>query len=1117
MKAHIVHPLICSPLRDRGFALIVTLSLMILLSILAVGMISLSSIQLRGISREDSMREARSNARLALALALGQLQKEMGLDQRISAPGGQLLPAGDKSAGNHWTGVYESWKEDTLLSPEKQGFRPAPTFRRWLLSGAENVVTDRASAENGTSVANETVSLVAGDSQNDPVLAGLVPTESGACAWWIADENTKAKLGNRVEQPADAKEALARMQAAPRAAHEMIVGSTVALDSPDMTKLVTTGSLENIGATTPYFHHATVHSTGLLTNVRSGGLRKDLSFYLEKPLAEVNKSALYTAGTAAGYNFFELWRDYNVWGEIQYPSTPPVHADGRSIPSGTPFITASTNRGTFRDDPFFIYKHPTKLQTAILCSLIVKKVQRAGKTQYDIYVVNDSMFTIWNPSNVAMHIPGGDSFLTFKTWSFPYDLTLNMRNGSRPDQTVTNSINSALGGANNYWNAMLGKSQTLVLRPGEVQIQSQGFNSSAQTGFKWVDAKIGWDFGTGFENQFNYGTPARTERDSNYTVTYSLAPNTDNSLEYSLYNSGYSIGSVDGPAGNVHVGTHVIDYSEGKSPKISAIDYPQIFPTLPEDPSARKTLEELSTGDKWPICIFTFGMKTALDAQFDAIPASGRGTRGKGRAMLRFNPGTNSYDLGKLEDGMVRASPLQVGMRKINSLSDLAIECDLNGLGYYGASYSSRDGVSQVIGHSLATEPMISLGAFQNSFAEGVAYLGTTNATKVFQAPLPSIQHAISNSFAPSVMASDKVISTIAGRNAADHSYLTNLALWDDWFFSSIAPQTAPAYKSAGAYAEQKSRLENFLKQTEALPNSRFLPSTGYTDEAVKKIFPTAKPATDAHQRSASLILVDGMFNVNSTSVPAWKAFLAGLKESSVPVRDVLSGGKEPDLVSTTKTPVTGLLTPGGGEIPDNTLADPKSPEQWVGFRALSDTQIDELATAIVKQVRLRGPFTSLADFVNRRPGTNTDLALSGALQSALDDEDVSINASFRQGERSLSLADTAGFEFPEAEAGPKDVGSPGYVKQADLLTPLGPLISVRGDTFLIRAYGESRDETGKLLARAWCESTVRRVPEYVDPADEPHIASPTSGANRSFGRKFETVTFRWLSPEEIL
>lgn len=264
-------------------------------------------------------------------------------------------------------------------------------------------------------------------------------------------------------------------------------------------------------------------------------------------------------------------------------------------------------------------------------------------------------------------------------------------------------------------------------------------------------------------------------------------------------------------------------------------------------------------------------------------------------------------------------------------------------------------------------------------------------------------------------------------------------------------------------------------------------------------------------------MLVDGAFNVNSASVPAWKAMLSGLKGEDVPVRQTPGTPKTPRLTSTTDTPVSGLLVPAGGEIPPNSLDDPKNPEQWTGFRSLTDYQIDELAKAIVKQVRLRGPFSSLADFINRRPGNDKDLALAGALQSALDDPTVSINADFRRGGRSLPAGAAAGFEFPEAEAGVKAVGAPGYVKQGDLLTPLAPLIAVRGDTFLIRSYGEARDRNGKVTARAWCEAVVRRLPEYVDSGEPADLTGmPARAANRNFGRRFIIVSTRWLAPREI-
>jgi hypothetical protein len=104
--------------------------------------------------------------------------------------------------------------------------------------------------------------------------------------------------------------------------------------------------------------------------------------------------------------------------------------------------------------------------------------------------------------------------------------------------------------------------------------------------------------------------------------------------------------------------------------------------------------------------------------------------------------------------------------------------------------------------------------------------------------------------------------------------------------------------------------------------------------------------------------------------------------------------------------------------------------------------------------------------------------------------------------------------------------GLPGYFTQGDVLTAIAPAITVRGDTFRIRAYGEARQSDGT-VARAWCEAVVRRTPDYVDPSDDPAVAAidhsggiarigDLSQTNLRFGRRFAMVSFRWLSPEEM-
>ena len=98
--------------------------------------------------------------------------------------------------------------------------------------------------------------------------------------------------------------------------------------------------------------------------------------------------------------------------------------------------------------------------------------------------------------------------------------------------------------------------------------------------------------------------------------------------------------------------------------------------------------------------------------------------------------------------------------------------------------------------------------------------------------------------------------------------------------------------------------------------------------------------------------------------------------------------------------------------------------------------------------------------------------------------------------------------------------GLPGYLKQQDILRPLAPIMTTRGDTFTIRTYGETiNPSTGKSDGKAWCEAVVQRVPNYLNKIDDPW-KSPTDGdfneINKTFGRQFKIVRFRWLSEDDV-
>ncbi|MCX6864848.1 MAG: hypothetical protein NTV46_01275 [Verrucomicrobia bacterium] len=380
---------------------------------------------------------------------------------------------------------------------------------------------------------------------------------------------------------------------------------------------------------------------------------------------------------------------------------------------------------------------------------------------------------------------------------------------------------------------------------------------------------------------------------------------------------------------------------------------------------------------------------------------------------------------------------------------------------------------------------------------------------------LPRFAQPIGNSWAHPLIPPENLLVTRTGGNYLDHSFLLNLALVDGFYFSGLADQTG----SFGPGKSTSTLAAGYAGGT-PLDDPRLLLYRPNGMSAAAFAGEVAKPA--AYANIAAWQLMEGAFNINSTSVPAWKAMLASIHDSQA-----LFNQLDKTAGSATLTALTATST-GKARISRFRLPAAKSAANggdakdayWLGAREYSDAELQTLAENIVNQVRLRGPFLSLAEFVNRRLGSG-ETAQRGALQQAIDDSNLN---------QSLAAAANAGFEIPAdkvtsynyanpaAGAGSSYQGAPGYLTQADLLNVLGNAATARSDTFTIRGYGEARDATGKLLAQATCEALVQRVPEWLDPADPAatKITALTRPANKTFGRRFLITSFRWLSPNEI-
>lgn len=585
-------------------------------------------------------------------------------------------------------------------------------------------------------------------------------------------------------------------------------------------------------------------------------------------------------------------------------------------------------------------------------------------------------------------------------------------------------------------------------------------------------------------------------------------------------------------------------------------------------------LNPANTRDDLPQAFFYYGMKAATEVHESnhSFPASGAG------AGRRFpsRPFTHATAMKpEFLDTISGSSGYNYGwnwfFQPLNNSLDAPISISAQNHGYYGGGYTAENGTTHIVQQELPLTPPISIAALSHahlggfsisSEAAAAGYNGLQNNNMYalesfrrttalgFGGLAPRTLQAIGNSYAHPNIPSDKAISTwrrtfyqnntnpnttTIDEPFADHSYLANKALWDEFFFSSITPVPAnnPVFAPESAKSvEEVARY--FLFENQALPNRRLVPyNKNLDEESLTELLAEYNIYLGGFaDKIAANMMIAGPFNVNSTSENAWRFFFSSLRGKSItylqPQRSV-SGGINIEELTTSGVPVSsGSIA--NGESYTGSTTDPSEAEQWKAWRELTDEEINRLATAMVKQVKKRGPFLSLSEFVNRRlDSTNAELSVKGALQAAIDDPTCPINEGFRDPSRQFSARERSYVNpsFPQALEGAIAYGSSAYIDQADILRNFAEQLTPRGDTFVIRTYGDSLDSNGKVQARAWCEAVIQRLPEYLEhrspndtsvSGDSPETkqAELTSEANRKFGRKLQLVSFRWLNPSEI-
>ncbi|MGJ8643870.1 MAG: hypothetical protein ACSHX9_10710 [Luteolibacter sp.] len=1169
---------------NRGFALLVTLVLMVLLLVLAVGLLSLSSVTLRTASAGSAEAEAKQNARLAMQLAINQLQSLSGQDTRVTASSRMLSDTNVVA-----TGVWRSWEgsdHDSTGKPippdynsKTQAGDPSEEiagssdgrFLGWLTSTAANVTPDISDIPNVTNTAaTGSVKLVSEGSvePSDDRKVFMVPTmmkdSKGAIAWWTSGDNSKAMINTDPSgEPTTTVEWQQRVRGNGRADAEYF--DLEEIDALKENSIVaSTGGLNLVdeNAELRKFHDLTAYSRGLLTNTANGGWRRDISLMSEKYNSLPNSnlpSFTITPGvehkmmkinpnSPSGGQLLYPWADYRQVGNRSsaWQWVPPIcswHAlvdftqsyrelnTSNSSKTGMKEYVAGLGRGS--RVPFVDETRRAPQIARIQWIYSIGSRQSSVPGRFNPGILLTPIVTFWNPYNVELSISNCTIAIRETT---PITFNLKVGNTSLPEVSLRD-ISKQGNGNNARFNLKI--NSPITLAPGASRIYSTADSTpEINTAASNVVLEPGYTPGGGILYTYvdkRTGTPVEyqggaTERFTVEKISYDAQTAKDGSDYVGIY---YDItyGGVSG------VSAARMDYAANE---LGAGVIEELYPPLTNSISAILVTINVNSGGAGSIrsrpfasALFGFRMASPLSRDPNLKHLISKG-------MLQANPLTFYAEVGYGDHNNAVTSMAGTGVyHPVNAPYDFAFQ-ELNGWNdtqaapqweassgstYIVSGLTPSDGLTRCVMAELPTRPIQSLADLQHFDARN-------------NNPIPPFQfNLIGNGSAHPIFAPTQTSVTSSYNNGMcnDDTFMLNHLLFDDWFVSSIAPDLNDFRSSESRDIEQV--YEDHLNGTEPLPNRFYLPAQGSASLGVSGAVTAAMSTTAdsdtgkySYETIASKLVVDGMFNINCVSLEAWKSVLRQSRDMQVPYLSP-NGGTTTDSDSTFGYPRTSIA---GDKSSDSGSSDSGStfPDaaEFAGYRALTEEQIDELAEQIVSEIKKRGPFLSLSEFANRQLSGDKDLAIASTIQKALDNL-ADMGSSSKNPYAAIQAIATeitsqppgnTDYKFEEAAFGSSAFGVPGWIRQADILKPLAPIISARDDTFTIRAYGDSRDknDSTKILAKAWCEVVVQRGSEYVDSSDAAGVApfSPlmTSEANKRFGRRYEIVSFRWIREEEI-
>lgn len=1242
---------------NSGFALVTALSLMAFLLMLLLALAAMLEVEGRRANAEMEIVEARANALFGMRVALANLQKAAGPDQRVTARADILTTdAANIAVGKrYWTGVWDTTAE---IVEDPGGGPPAPgTEAVWLASGVELEETPLDAFGGGA----RQVELVGTGSATDRVLANIVQLSDaedrseGAYAWWVGDEGIKAKLNIAVSDVEEVEGAGANSYLSITSRR---FGIENVEDFEDMEELFSgrserSGSLSRISSTRQLdllteeeeeeegtsmierarnrYFDLTTATYGVIANTRDGGLRRDLTARLasdgdlDYPIWEDE----YQGEPIFGPNW-SLLREYadlveqtqSVGAGENYPTLKIQTSGG----IGTSYMSQQR----YPNRPGL---HPLPLYMGCTFGIFAVETDPAepGWKSYRLRLAVKPVVALWNPYDVALDAPDGYTVYFFcrngggwqeapkifirnsTTDTFSLDRHGNYQFPGRhlplflmdPDYPALDRPELNPPYAEEFYPRFsIGATRLL---PGEIAVFSLPPNT--QEPYQRRDAE---EFGyTSSSEQLHGVDPAYAKGGPELVKGH----NVESYVWYNLpsfptgssgssggdppsWNGTYAdLGRVDfwpverDEDGNVVATSR--DVRTRKSFKHDDVDVETVEDEegneQPADGDVYPDKEERTLG-LYPVSLgFSMSGGNQFGVEFNAgqLFFAGGNTQAESNrnrstrlnqlglqytwSRFRYEPGISwTYGSDSTEDPwreferkFVGTTPINFGTWAIVMTNPVLEDIDYNnylqfnkflahhnlratvhhnfldadfsyGRTMHGPLYQSisegGEGVAPLFGEAflLPEDASREVSTDSGQVRIGPILYHIPRHGLISMGQLAHVDMArnvwmpgyvFGNSIASPWISSDRTAEIVnppnAGLRAAfpDQSWHANNALWDPWFLSTRPDPAADPVNP---------RLVEFRNSS-------------------------ASAEIDAELQAATDLMIDGPFNLNSTSVEAWKAVLGSLNQSSFEFSDSAASGANGDEQTGYEQTLTNpflrfsLLPKFGGEVNDGDFEY----ESWRSIPELTNEQLEIVSRRIVYELRSRGrPFYSLADFINREPDranttgrSDRDPRLYGILQRVFDAsyggdsgspdrldgielEPDSLNPDGHGADQlaAYSVEDYENIKFEDAYFGLSSTGVPGYLLQSDLLQVLAPIISVRSDTFVIRSYGEVPSDAGGDGPRAqvWCEAVVQRVPDYVDSANSPAEQPVPGSINARFGRQFRMISFRWLSPEEI-